>query len=156
MRNWIIQPTLYTRTATPSLHIHKDFLRLHPQERAQRLVISPLKSTAKIRKIIGLTKNILPVQKKFVLLQSEINRGIVQFRRPQFGDDLPSEPACDFFFLCSNGCNTVLYLLARPLDSHHHFDRSDAHQLTMHLLHLGEDFQIFHSFLWGFRLSEGD
>lgn len=34
----------------------------------------------------------------FVFLQSEINRGIVQFRRPQFGDDLSSEPACDFFF----------------------------------------------------------
>ena len=71
------------------------------RSRAYRFGDFTLKSAAKIRKINGLTKNILPVQKMFVFLQSEINRGTVQFRRPQFGDDLPSEPACRFLFFMS-------------------------------------------------------
>ena len=66
-----------------------------------------------------------------------------------------SQPV-DFFFLCRNGCNTVLYLLARPLDSYHHLDRPDAHQLAVHLLHLGEDFLVFHSLLGRFRLTKLD
>lgn len=39
-------------------------------------------------------------QKKIVFLQPEINRGTVQFRRPQFGDDLfgESQPIGFFFY----------------------------------------------------------
>ena len=41
----------------------------------------------------------LLVSKIFVSLQSEINRGTVQFRRPQFGDDLFGESQPVGFFV---------------------------------------------------------
>lgn len=39
--------------------------------------------------------------KKSVFLPTEINRGTVRFRRPQFGDDpLESQPVDFFFYFC--------------------------------------------------------
>ena len=49
------------------------------------------------------------VFEKVVLLQAEINRGTVR-RRPKFGDDLSSEPACRFLFLCLYRCYASVHL----------------------------------------------
>jgi len=83
----------------------------------------------------------------FVSLQSEINRGTAQFRRPKFGDDLPSEPACRFLFLCTYCSDAILNFLSRLLYSNYHLNGSDADEFVPHLLHLHKDGLIFHSFL---------
>ena len=66
------------------------------------------------------------VSEKAVLLQAEINRGTVR-RRPKFGDDLSSEPACRFLFLCLYRRYAILHLLARPLYAYHHFHKTNAY-----------------------------
>ena len=70
------------------------------------------------------------VSKKIVILQPEINRGTVQFRRPQFGDDLfgESQPI-GFFFLCPDCCDAILNFFTRLLYADSHFYCSDANQI---------------------------
>ena len=92
------------------------------------------------------------VSEKVVLLQAEINRGTVR-RRPKFGDDLSSEPACRFLFLCLYRRYAILHLLARPLYAYHHFHKTNAYQLVVHLQHIGKYLLIGDSFLRRLRLS---
>ena len=112
--------------------------------------------------LLKLTKNertnkiILSVQKLFVLLQTEINRGTVLLDVQNLVMTFRASQPVDFFFLCLYRCDTVLYLLARTLDSHHHFHFSDAYQLAPHLLHLGEDFLVFDPTLGRFGLTKLD
>ena len=69
--------------------------------------------------LLKLTKNertnkiILSVQKMFVLLQTEINRGTVLLDVQNLVMTFRASQPVDFFFLCLYRCDTVLYLLAR-------------------------------------------
>ena len=92
------------------------------------------------------------VSEKVVILQAEINRGTVR-RRPKFGDDLSSEPACRFLFLCFYRCYAILHLFARPLYAYHHFHKANAYQLVVHLQHIGKYLLIGDPFLRRLGLS---
>ena len=112
--------------------------------------------------LLKLTKNkrtnkiILSVQKLFVLLQTEINRGTVLLDVQNLVMTFRASQPVDFFFLCLYRCDTVLYLLARTFDSHHHLYLTNTHQFATHLLHLGEDFLVFDPTLGRFGLAEFD
>ena len=89
---------------------------------------------------------------KVVILQAEINRGTVRWR-PQFGDDLSSEPTCRFLFLCLYCSNAILNLLSCAFHTNHHFYKANAYQFIVHFQHIGKYLLIGDPFLRRFGLS---
>ena len=57
-----------------------------------------------------------------------------------------SQPV-DFFFLYLYRCYAILHLLACPLYAYHHFHKTNAYQLVVHLQHIGKYLLIGNSFL---------